>query len=206
MWLVMSRLGESMPSALRKSLLLSLFALGAPALAGVAIGGPDSSEQGRSELDIWQKIGDAYDHDDCATVLKLVAPRLKASKGASDKIRAMGYDVAVTCASKTEKYDLAYRYALDGTATEDATDWVWRSRFAIELERGQFEPALTTIEAMTQGRGAALHGVRIQWMYQLWFKLKAQHRDDLRRRLLKLLTASYRPDNPFDSIDSFRQD
>ena len=202
----MSRLGESMPSALRKSLLLSLLALGISGLAGVAVARPDSSEQAKSELAIWQKIGDAYDHDDCATVLKLVAPRLKAPKGVSAEIRAMGYDLAVTCASKTGKDDLAYRYALDSTATEDATDWVWRFRFAIELERGQFEPALTTIEAMTQGRGAALNGVRIQWMYQLSSKLKAQHRDDLRRRLLKVLTASYRPDNPFDSIDSFRQD
>jgi tetratricopeptide (TPR) repeat protein len=190
------------------SLLLSLAALGAIGLAGTAMAAPDRSGQGKGALEIWQKIGAAYDQGDCATVLKLVVPRLKPSGSSSvpDKIRATGYDLAASCASKTNKDDLAYRYALEGTALEDSSDWLWRFRLAIELQNDRFEPGLTTIEAMTQGRGAALNAVPIQWMHQVLVKLKAQHRDDLRRKLLKLLTTSYRPDNPFASIDRFRQD
>jgi len=194
-----------MPSALSMSLLLSLAALGT---AGMAVAAPDRSERGGDELDSWRKIGAAYDQGDCATVLKLVVPRLKPSDsgGVSDKIRATGYELAASCATKTDRDDLALRFALDGTALEDASDWLWRLRLAIELQKDQFEPALTTIEAMTQGRGAALNGVPIQWIHQTLTELKARHQDDLRRRLLKVLTESYRPDNPFDSIDYFRRD
>ena len=194
-----------MKSVLRFGLFVLLAGLGGADLAQT----PKGSPHGRSpDFRVWQKIGDAFDKGDCATVLTLVSPELKVpvTEPGTAKIRAVGYDMAASCAQRVGKKDMAYRYAMDGTALDEASDWIWRFRFALELDGNRFAPALTTIEAMTQGRGAALNSMPVRWMYQLSNKLKDEHQDDLRRRLLKIVTdPSYAPTEVFGTVDGFRQ-
>jgi hypothetical protein len=194
-----------MKSAMCLGLLVMLAGFGGASQAQAPKGAPHTPP---ADLHAWQKIGEAFDKNDCATVLAMVAPQLKvpANDPGAAKLRAIGYDMAASCAVRTGKKDMAYRYAMDGTALDDASDWIWRFRFGVELEDGHFGPALTTIEAMTQGRGAALNAVPVRWMYEFSNKLKAGHQDDLRRRLLKILTdPSYAPDEVFGTVDGFRQ-
>ena len=123
------------------------------------------------------------------------------------QILAFGYDMAASCADRTGKADLAYRYTLDGTALNEGSDWIWRYRLVLEFEKDRFEPALTTIESMAKTRPAAFNGVPIQLLAELSRKLKNGHQDALRRRLLnEVLEKGYRPEEMFSTLDHFRQD
>lgn len=183
-------------------LFAALTALGAPAAAA---GTARQSAAVPAAPDPWQQAGEAYDKGDCATALTLLAPRLKAGGEVAEKTLAFGYDMAASCAYRAGQQDDAYRYAIAGTALDAASDWLWRFRLILDLERGRLAPAVATIEAMTQGRGRALNTTPIRWLYSLSAKLKDQHQDDLRRRLLRIMAdPSFSPEEPFGTADSFR--
>jgi tetratricopeptide (TPR) repeat protein len=196
-----------MSSANHAGLLMLLMAIGGSAAApGLALP-PDRTEVARDDMVVWAQAVAAYDRGDCATAMKVVEPRLKQplAKEAPEKLLAMGYDIAVGCAVRNGEGDVAYRYAVEGTALNDASDLIWRFRLATELQKQQYTPAVATIEALTQGRTAVLNGTPIRWLIDLSRELKDRHQDDDRRRLLKtLLENGYLPDDPFEPVDLFR--
>jgi hypothetical protein len=195
--------GKSMKIVRNIGVFMLLAALGG--MAAQASGG--SGQAGAAPGD-WRQAGAAYDKGDCATVLKLVAPRLAASARPDNAALRLeiGYDLAASCSARLGKPDDAYRYVKAATALESASDWAWRFRLALDLEKDRLEPAVATVEAMTEGRGRALNATPLRWLYSLSSKLKEQHQDGLRRRLLKILTDSgFSPDEVMSGVDGFRQ-
>lgn len=157
---------------------------------------------------MWAKAAAAYDRGDCASTMKVLEPRLKVPLATKipEKILAMGYEMAVGCAVRSGDGDGAYRYAVEDTALNDASDQIWRFRLLTELQKRQDIPAVATVEALTQGRTAVLNGTSMRWLVDLSQGLKDRHQDDARRRLLKaLLENGYTPDDPFERVDLFRQ-
>ena len=59
-----------------------------------------------------------------------------------------------------------------GTAIDAASDDLWRLRFGLELDMEDHAAATATVVAMSQGRGAALNGIELRWLYQLSRKLR----------------------------------
>ncbi|HEY5721907.1 MAG TPA: hypothetical protein VIT45_06255 [Allosphingosinicella sp.] len=152
-------------------------------------------------------IGDAYERDDCATVLTLGSPIIDSPNrsGLTDDIAALLFQMAGYCELKQGSKDRAYSHALKGTALDAASDYLWRMRLGLEMDLKRDEAALATILAMTQGRGAALNSVDVGWMWQFSRSLKEAGKQDVRRRLLQLLAGQfYAPDELFGSNEGFR--
>jgi hypothetical protein len=115
--------------------------------------------------------------------------------------------VVTICGWRTNDKDLAYRYALEGTGRNLGSDALWRMRYSLELEKSLDAPAVTSIEAMAQGHTGALTELGVEAFTQFYLKLKRDHHEDLRRRLLSaLLEKSYSPSEPLASMDLFRRD
>ena len=201
--------GESMRSGLYRRPVLALAMLVATVPAASAL--PLDRIQAKDTADsaMWQQASEAFSNGDCATVLRLIAPRLKnpVPQVDTDQLLSAGYELATICAWRGEDKDLAHRFTLEATTLGLASDPVWRMRVALELQEGTDAVAVSTIEAMAQGHNAVLNTVPVQWFSQFWRKLKQGHQDDLRRRLLAaLIEKGYAPEEPLASIDHFRQD
>ena len=154
-----------------------------------------------------KRIGEAYERDDCATVLKLGAPIIDAPdrSGLGDDIAALLFQMLGYCEWKQESKDRAYSHALKGTALDEASDYLWRMRLALEMDLKRDDEAIATIHAMTQGRGAALNSFDVGGMWQFHNHLKNAGKQDLRRRLLQILSSdAYSPDDLFGSNEGFR--
>lgn len=188
-------------------MLAVLAALGGTAIGAVLSAAQDGAAPTAADALEWQKAANAYQNRDCATALKIVEPRLKpgAAPGTPARLLSTGYDIAAGCALGARKMDVAYRYALDGTALTEASDQLWRFRLGYELQMRQFEAAVTTIEAMAQGRAGALNALPLEAAYDFNRNLKTAKQDALRRRVLKLLIEKYRPDEIFATLDGFRE-
>jgi tetratricopeptide (TPR) repeat protein len=160
-------------------------------------------------FEILKQMGEAYDRKDCDTVVRVGAPLFDApgGTGLSEKLEAMGYELLVSCEWQKDKAVEAAAHALRGTRLEQSSDWLWRARFGIQLDSKQYEAAAETLEAMSQGRGAALNSVRPNFVWQLLRELKSAGKADVRLRLLRLLASdSYAPDDLLGSNEGFRQD
>jgi tetratricopeptide (TPR) repeat protein len=154
-----------------------------------------------------QRIDAAYKAQDCKTVVQLGAPILDSKRGTGlpSDLEAVLYDLVVGCEAELGSNDAYYAHALRATAIEESSDYLWRARLAGELQKDKYEAAVATVDAMSQGRGAALNAIPISWMGQLDRHLKDSGRTDLRRRLLKLLSGdSYAPGEAYGPPDGFR--
>lgn len=123
-----------------------------------------------------------------------------------ERLRAAGLELAATCEAAIDRHADAYRHAFAATALAASSDQAWRMRLGYEIRERRNEAAVATIEAMTQGRGAALDGIPIRWFYQFDNSLKEPAAKALRARLLSVLAGTgYSPDEPGATTDGFKQ-
>lgn len=186
------------------SALLLASALGSSVTAAAQTTKADRQKQ--KDIADLQAAAQAAERRDCPAAVKVVAPLVDRKPDHLPPIVLAGaYQLAAFCELMTGKQADAYRHALAGSALPDSSDDLWRLRLELEVEEGRLAAAVTTIEAMSQGRGAALNGERQEVLYRL-DRLVTDARDlGLRRRLLAVLVASsYVPDKPMDSADGFR--
>jgi tetratricopeptide (TPR) repeat protein len=179
-------------------------AAGAGLIAGAATAAPKADEGGLSRTLL--EIGAAADRHDCKTVVRLGAPVLDRHAAAlTGDLAPLIYDLVVGCEWDTGATERAYAHALRGTALVQSSDLLWRARFGLELSAKNYPAAVATVEAMAQGRGAALNGVDLSWIWQLDRGIKDSGATALRRRLLKVLAGdSYLPDDLYGPADDFK--
>lgn len=163
-----------------------------------------------AELPAWaERASSAITTKDYSTALRLIKAGIaaSASERLPPKVRAAVLEAGVTCALMTEHTDLAYQFVIDATRLDEASDWAWRTRLALELDGKKPQAALTTVVAMTQGRGGALNSAPAQWMFALNHQFRDNGDVSARRRLLEILTTpSYSPQSAVPVIDPFRRD
>lgn len=177
---------------------------GATILAGAQSARADEAKT-RGQL---AKAFEAAQKDDCPTALKLLRPAIK-SKAVAElpgKLAAASYHVAALCELRARRVAEARVLTVVGTAIDGASDDLWQLRFALELDMGDNAAATATVVAMSQGRGAALNGIELRWLYQLSRKLREAKQDALQVQLLTVLTdPAFDPAEPLADKDGFRQ-
>ena len=172
-------------------------------LAGSA---PALADSGKN-LERLQQAAQAADRGECATALKLARPLVRpgASTGLNGEMQAIAFEIATRCELAAKQIEAAYDHALRGSVLDDSDDYLWRARLVLELDGKKWEAAVATVEAMTQGRGAALNAAPIRWMWDLDNALRDSGDVALRRRLLKVLASdSYAPEELAGPADGFR--
>ena len=88
------------------------------------------------------------------------------------------------------------------TALSDSSDFVWRVRFYSQLSPENSEAAVATLEAMAQGRGRALNGMPIEWLWTLKNNLDHAGNKAGEMAVLKVLAdPAYQPDDVDTEID-----
>jgi tetratricopeptide (TPR) repeat protein len=155
------------------------------------------------------KAEEAAQAGNCTTALRLAGRQIAKPEFAAlpEAQRATAYDVAAFCAGHSDKADLAYEYAIAGTALVQSSDWLWQVRLGQELRKDQLPAAVTSLEAMMNGRGAALNAIPTDWIFSLSRMVKNGGDAALRRRLLAVLAdPAYEPDDTTGVTDFFRQD
>jgi hypothetical protein len=173
------------------------------AMAGVAAG-PGLAAAPPDRDAAAQRIAAAAERDDCRTVLKLGPPFLLAAAADEPGLAAI-FEAVASCERDKGALNDAYRLALEGTASPDATDKLWQLRLSIE-RRGSRDAAVATVEEMAKSHPAALAGFDSDSLWQLQKDLKEEKADALRRRLLAALGGdAYRPDDEYGvAPDRFR--
>jgi hypothetical protein len=177
---------------------------GATILAGTPSASADEAKT-RAQL---QKAYEAARKDDCPTALKLLRPTLKAKAIAElpGELAALGYHLAAVCEMRGGRIAEARAATVAGTAIDAASDDLWRLRFGLELDMEDHAAATATVVAMSQGRGAALNGIELRWLYQLSRKLREAKQDALQLQLLTILTdPAFDPAEPLADKDGFRE-
>lgn len=161
---------------------------------------------GKGETERLQRIGAAYQARDCKTVVNLGAPLLDRSGGTglgSDAEAAL-YDVVVDCEAQLKAFEAAYAHALRATALDESSDYLWRVRLGGELQLKNYRAAVATVEAMSQGRGAALNAMPMAWLWRLDSELKKDEPGYRRRLLAVLAQDAYAPRELYEPADGFR--
>jgi len=152
-------------------------------------------------------IAAAARQDDCKTVMKL-APDLARSRDFAslpDEARSATLELLSTCELTAGRQAEAYKHSVAATAIETASDFAWRIRLASELDAEQPAAALATVEMMSQGHGAALNSVPVQWMGRLDELLTKPAQPELRLRLFAVLASSdYAPEEFGGDNEAFR--
>jgi tetratricopeptide (TPR) repeat protein len=179
-------------------LLSALIAASAPARA---------ADSDRQLAELLKALDAANNSADCPKVVKLGEPLLAARHGKlPPKVEAALETIVAQCAYDTGAKDKAYVHALSGTAFENSPDELWHMRLYLELESKKYPAAVATVEAMTQGRGAALNSAPIQWLYRLDSEMKEAGLKAERKHLLRLLAADgYAPDETLGEAQGFRE-
>lgn len=150
----------------------------------------------------------ASDQNDCAGVVQQLRPHLEDPALATypAEVQASVFDMTVRCEETTGKAEDAYRDTLIGTHIDAASDDLWKQRLALEIDAKKHEAAVITIEAMSNGRGAALNAIPSRWLIILDRQMKDKQEMALRRRLLAILTAPvYQSTEPTSPLDNFRR-
>lgn len=153
-----------------------------------------------------KRVAAAYQKDDCDTVIALGVPliEMRGGTGLPGAIESFGYDAVVSCEISKDSQDRAYAHALRGTGLEHASDRLWHLRLAMESDSKRYEAAVASVEAMSQGRGAALNSVPVRWMWNIHNALKDAGSTALRMRLLQVLASDfYAPDELYGDNDWF---
>lgn len=154
------------------------------------------------------KAFDAAQREDCPAALKLLKPQLKPKIVAqlNDEVAVAAYQLAAVCAARSGNLVDALAFATAGTALEAAPDLLWQMRLGLEMELKDPEAAVATVVAMSEGRGRALNGYGLRWLYRLDTMLRDAKADAARERFLRVMTASgFDPDEPMASKDGFRE-
>ncbi len=140
-----------------------------------------------------------------ATVNELLAAPASAKLPSVDRIDANR--LGAWCSIRLHDTDMAYRFALAGTALEGAGADLWQARFGIEQEYKKPVAAVATIAAMATANPEALAAIPVRQLYALRRSLDALPDHAADRRLLEVLTMpSYVPDEGATVNDPFKFD
>ncbi|MEA3032210.1 MAG: hypothetical protein QOH86_226, partial [Sphingomonadales bacterium] len=133
-------------------------------------------------------ISEAANKHDCKTVARLGGPLLDRQLASlpADLVPPL-YDLVTGCEAASGATARAYAHALKGTALEQSTDILWDLRLYLEIKAKNYPAAVATVEAMPEGRGAALNALETSWLWEFDRSLKQDGATALRRRLLKVL-------------------
>lgn len=161
----------------------------------------------RRAAETLQSAAKAASSGDCRTGARLSTKIVDDARAPSlpEALLAAGFEIVVACEQQLGRSTDAYRHVLAGTMLGASSDWLWRTRLYLELQQERTDAAVSTVEAMTQGRGAALNGLSIRTLYSLDGKLENANQTALRMRLLAILSGNgYVPDAPGATTDDFR--
>lgn len=179
-------------------------------LAGAAYAAP-ATERDRHESGAASDLlaaADAAKEGNCERTITLAVKVIEDKEAAllPEDARAAALMLAAGCEATLGRSADAYRHIMAATMFPASDDAAWELRLALELQDQRNDAAISTIEAMTQGRGAALNAIPIKLFGELHTRLKSADASALRRRLLAVLTSSgYTPDEPGATVDGFRQ-
>lgn len=177
---------------------------------GLAAFGAAATAQGNdptpAEMKILREISAAAEAGNCNVILKRAQPLVERRREAlPSDLRIALIEMMVGCHIQAKRTDQAYAVALRGTALAESTSRLWYLRLYVEMDRKRYGDAAATLEAMTQGHGAALNELPLTWMWDLIGQMKDAGAGEARTRVLKLLASdSYAPLETFGSNDSFR--
>ena len=148
-------------------------------------------------------VAEAYDRKDCARVLALGVPLVDAAPSPlPDPLLSKIYDLVLSCEVQRGPSPATRARLLRATARADSSDFAWRLRFLAAAADEDYADAVATVEAMTQGRGAALNSIPIAWIWEVRGKLDRPETDALETRLLKVMAdPAYQPDGPDSALD-----
>ena len=204
------RLPRFVPRKLRRGKTIRVVPACRLVLAGMAAlvlaSAGDAAPRGANALDTVQRMLVAGQKGDCRTAAALGAPLLdRKAAGIPSEMVPLLYELIVGCEVQIDAVETGYRHALAGTKLDDSGDRLWQMRLLIELSRPDKSASLATLEAMTQGRGAALNSFPAELIWELNREVKEKGDKPLQRRLLKVLASdAYYPDEPFGEPDEFR--
>jgi len=189
---------------IRKIVLSSAIVLGLMA-SGSAAAAPAGALT-KAERKALAEIAAAAETGDCAVIVKRGQPLVARPGGLlPDGLAASLYDLIVACHLQAERIDEAYGLARRGTALTESTPRLWYARLWAEMKNKRYGEVATTLEAMTQGHGAALNEMPIDWVWQLLREMKDAGAAKERTQVLKLLASdAYAPAGTFGSNDGFR--
>ena len=152
------------------------------------------------------EIAAAAEGSDCDRILKRAGPFLKRRQRAlpGDLVASL-YEIMAVCHQDAKRVDEAYLAALRGTALAESTPTLWSIRLGAEAGKKRYGDLAATLEAMTQGQGAALNDLQMSWIWQVLREMKDEGAAGARTRILKLLASdSYAPSETFGFNDAFR--
>jgi tetratricopeptide (TPR) repeat protein len=177
---------------------------GVAALALASAGG--AAPKAGNALETVQRMLAAGQKGDCKTAAALGGPLLdRKAAGLPSEMVPLLYELIVGCEVQIKAVDTGYRHALAGTRLDDSTDRLWQMRLLIELTKPDYPASIATLEAMTQGRGAALNSFPAELIWELNREVKDKGDKPLQRRLLKVLASdAYYPDEAYGEADEFR--
>jgi tetratricopeptide (TPR) repeat protein len=179
----------------------------AAALAASAGAAPAQAERlTEAELKALAEIGIAAEAGNCDPILKrgqpLVQRRARVLPG---DVAAGLYELIAECHLDAKRPEQAHGPALSGTALPESTARLWYLRLQAEGTLKRYDAMAATLEAMTQGHGAALNDIQLPWIWGLLREMKDAGATDARMRTLKLLASdSFAPTETFGSNDDFR--
>lgn len=183
-------------------LVISAAAVGSSALAQQSTIAPGDLKQ-------IQQLASFAKAEDCKRAIKLgkrIVDRASAPT-LPPKLIATVYEIVSFCEAETGSRQAALAHAVAGTRLDDSSAALWHERLWLEIQLNKFQDAVMTVEAMTQGRGAALNTVPIQWYYLINRQLRDAGEGSFRARLLQVLTdSSYVPHEPGVTADGFRSE
>ncbi|MDT9600103.1 tetratricopeptide repeat protein [Sphingosinicella rhizophila] len=178
----------------------------ATASLGAAVPAQAKSDMVRiaEAADRLREMAAALERLDCKSARKLARPLLdfQADTPVDADIRQAAQAAELSCKALDDPNGaLADLHRL--TRLDDSPDMMWHLRFAIETELGMKDAAVTTIEEMTQGRGAALNALSFPDLFQFVLRLDDAKDKPLRKRMLIVMSSSgYQPDTsiPMDLV------
>jgi tetratricopeptide (TPR) repeat protein len=192
---------------MRKLIVLLAFSASLVATAAAATVRATTEKEAQKSVERLSAAFAAADKGDCKKALSLARPIADKpdAAGLNDRGAVAALLIVSRCEYETGQKDGAFADIRRATALEEAPDEVWHVRLAFDLQDKNFERAIETMEAMTQGHGQALNSAPQRWYWTMLSELERTRADALKSRLLKLLSdPAYSPTEPLATTDGFR--
>lgn len=147
----------------------------------------------------------AFANNDCGMALSLGRTIRDTAPESAGQDWAWVNSVVVFCEAKTGgETERMYKEALKATTSEPSSNYVWQTRLRYEAMHKQNTAAAVTIEAMAATHPDALNDLPTRALYGLNQALKDAGDDANQFRVLKALSATYKPTAPFADPEGLR--
>ncbi|WP_300533701.1 hypothetical protein [Sphingosinicella sp.] len=154
-----------------------------------------------------QLATDRAEQENCKSSLAVLNDVVseKAFAALPEEKRLSVFELANWYAAEANDNGAKYRYALEGTRLSGASEYIWHTRFALEMNDERYAAVAETLEAMTRANRAALNALKIEWLARLNRKLRDNGDTLLQARVLQVLTDNdYRPADFLLTGDNFK--